>query len=352
MATSRIPGALITHSDTGSPHPSAVRRGTTGSIAAALTQPSAKPQDLAGWDSGTRHAWPLFAGPGKGNSVTGRSGNRRPPSLRANPAYGTGRIPRTGGLSLPRGPGGSGAFGSHGGTRFPGTRPRRDRQAPDGGAEYRQHEKQERDDVDDGAVRADVADLEQLGVNEVEHEAHADDERTQTDDGGFAPAGPPGPRAHDRDKERVEREPEHGHREDAEDHRLCASGHLSAVDQARRLRAPEQRRLREVRVGEVGRRYEAEDRKTERGPLEPAGRYWRRGGPDDGSGVCCRAGLLALPIAVTPRGSRTPASTRATATRVTRRGAGPPGAAILPATPRSGPRAASGTGPGTRTRGR
>jgi drug/metabolite transporter (DMT)-like permease len=52
-------------------------------------------------------------------------------------------------------------------------------QSPDGGAEHGDAEQQERHDVHAGAVLADAADLEQLSVDQVHHEADADDHRDQ-----------------------------------------------------------------------------------------------------------------------------------------------------------------------------
>src|ERR1700722_1386699 len=139
-------------------------------------------------------------------------------------------------------------------------------ESPEGGADNGDAEQQERDQVDAAAVLADRSDLE-FSVDQVHHEAHAHDERPQPDDVD-RPAGDahptaaqanreareaPGPRREDHQREDVERQAEHGHREHVEDHRLRAGDDRGAVERAARPgRAAGQVRPVVVRIRLVG----------------------------------------------------------------------------------------------------
>jgi transposase-like protein len=140
-------------------------------------------------------------------------------------------------------------------------------QAPGRGRESGQHEQQERDDVHAGAVQADASDGEQLGVDQVEHEADADHQRRYPDEVDLAPGRPPRPRAHDGHAEHEEGQPEYCDR-DPEHVGLRARGHLGAVHQAR-FRAAGQRRLGEVSDGQVDRHAQPGQGQHEGGDLQP-----------------------------------------------------------------------------------
>ena len=101
-------------------------------------------------------------------------------------------------------------------------------QAPQGGGHHGHAEEQERDDVDAGAVLADVTDLVDLGVDEVHDEPHADDHRAEPEPADRAPRQakpgnalpPPAPRAEEGDRGQVEGKAEDRDGDHAEHHRL------------------------------------------------------------------------------------------------------------------------------------
>src|SRR5215471_12914167 len=104
--------------------------------------------------------------------------------------------------------------------------------AAERGVEDEQHEQQERDDVHARAPQTDVADLDELRIEQVQHEADAGDDPAEPGPPDDREGRPPGQWRVDRDHEDVEGHAEHGHREYSEDHRLRARDDLLAVDRS------------------------------------------------------------------------------------------------------------------------
>jgi pimeloyl-ACP methyl ester carboxylesterase len=81
------------------------------------------------------------------------------------------------------------------------------------GLKHDHREQQERDHVDAGAIRADLPELDQLDIEQVKNEHHADYRSAEACPVDQRRRRPPGRRRADSGHEQVEHKPEHGHRD-------------------------------------------------------------------------------------------------------------------------------------------